>query len=83
MSDLADPFLAMAKRIGAIEQDEFAGAVVIVPPGGDPIEFMLSDVAPNAAAFWAIAKSRVDVRTQEIINDEERQRQQNLAYGRR
>lgn len=83
MMSLAAPFLAMAKRIEAIEQAEFAGAVVIVPPDGPPIEFLLSDVAPNAAAFWAIAKSRVDIRTNEVIDDEERRRQQNQVFGGR
>jgi hypothetical protein len=81
---IADPFVAMAKRIEAIDPKEFAGAVVIVPPEGGPaVEFMLNDPQPNAAAFWAIAKTRVEVRVAEVVDEEERRRQQAQPYGGR
>ncbi len=60
----SQPFLDMAARIEKINAKEFAGAVVIVPPGGgEPITFMHTDPTPVLAAFWATLTGRVEVGT--------------------
>lgn len=59
--DKADLFTQMADRIKAVADGEFAGAVLIVPPGdGEPV--VLCNIEPNASAehFWIAAKSRMD-----------------------
>jgi len=80
--NLVSPFEDMAKRIAAIDPNEFAGAVVILPPGGEPIAFLTTDPNPDIVQFWASAKSRIEVRAIEAIDAAERQRQQHRAFGR-
>lgn len=64
----ATPFEAMAARIAKIDAAEFAGAVVIVPPkGGDPIQFLITDPTQKPEDFWAFIKSKVEIRTVEIM----------------
>ena len=61
--DPAKVFADMAARIARIEPTEFAGAVVIVPPDGDPVSFLTTEVpAPDIVQFWATAKTRVEIR---------------------
>jgi hypothetical protein len=56
------PFQAMAERIRKIADDEFAGAVVIQPPGGaEPIAFLITDPAPDLLQFFASVKARVEI----------------------
>jgi hypothetical protein len=62
MSDQSQPFSDMAARIEKIDLAEFAGAVVIVPPGeGEPITFLHTDPNPVLAAFWAAVSGRVEI----------------------
>lgn len=62
MSDTAQPFVEMAARIERMGAEEFAGAVVIVPPGdGEPIAFLLTDPTPNIIQFWTGLQGRVEV----------------------
>lgn len=74
----------MARRIAATEENEFAGAVVVVPPGGvEPITFLLTDPSPDVAQFWAGLQGRVQSRAQDAIRDEETRRTSAQAFGRR
>ena len=62
MSEQSQPFFDMATRIEKIDSAEFAGAVVIVPPGdGEPITFLHTDPNPVLAAFWAAVSGRVEI----------------------
>ncbi len=65
MSALGDIFAAMAERLAALPNEEFGGVIVVVPPADasgkfDPIEVLMVDPRRDAAAFWGMAKSKVD-----------------------
>lgn len=71
MTDPAKHFADMASRIERVEAGEFAGAVVVVPPGdGQPISFMLTDPSPNVAQFWSSVLSRVQIAGAEAQDDD-------------
>jgi hypothetical protein len=58
----------MAARIRGINQAEFAGAIVVVPPGdGEPIAFLTADPKPDLIQFWATVRTRVEVRATEAM----------------
>lgn len=65
----AKPFEDMARDItNAMEATgKFAGAVVIVPPEGEPIAFMTTDPAPDLMQFWSAVKNRVEIRAAEAV----------------
>jgi hypothetical protein len=63
----AEPFLEMASRISRNLETEFAGAILIVPPEGDPIAVMIADPSKSVEAFWAQAKQRIDVGMAEFL----------------
>ena len=68
MSDPADQFTAMAERIARIKPEEFAGAVVIVPPGDqEAIVFLSADPQPDIVGFWAVCETRVQAKKVEVI----------------
>lgn len=68
--DPGSHFVAMVQRLGKIEASEFAGAVVIVPPNGDPISILISEAPrPDLPQFWSIVKTRVEIRMAEAIQD--------------
>lgn len=56
-------FRDMAERIERIEEAEFAGAFMVVPPndGGDPIDGVFSSKAPKPATFWSAVGGEVEV----------------------
>jgi hypothetical protein len=61
--DPARHFADMAARIAKIDMAEFAGAVVIVPPDGEPVAFLTTETpAADIVQFWATAKTRVEIR---------------------
>jgi hypothetical protein len=67
----AHPFDEMSARIAKINPDEFAGAIVVVPPGdGEPIAFLTTDPKPDLMQFWATVKSRIEVRATEAMQAE-------------
>lgn len=72
MSSPADLFRAMADRIEAMKPDEFAGAILIVPPETDaqdlpgPIEVLTIEAQPDIAHFWGGAKIRVDAAAADV-----------------
>lgn len=58
----AEPFREMAGRIDKIDDNEFAGAAVIQPPGGgEPIAFLIAETKPDLLQFWAAVKARVEI----------------------
>lgn len=63
----AQPFLDMAARIEKNDPAEFAGAIVVVPPEGDPIAFMIADPSADLVQFWATCETRIAVRKAEIV----------------
>lgn len=69
--DKAQFFDDMAERIRAQREGEFAGAVLIVPPGdGEPMEFLSIERNPNAGHFWNAAKARMDIAHAELMERE-------------
>lgn len=67
--DKALLFERMAARIRAIDEGEFAGAVLIVPPGDDiesAFDFLGIESKPSLAHFWNSAKARIDIAHAEV-----------------
>jgi hypothetical protein len=67
MTEPSAPFTDMAARIARIDLAEFAGAIVVVPPDGEPIAFLTTDPKPDMMQFWSTVKSRVEVRATEAM----------------
>lgn len=63
----ASHFAAMRGRIEETSAAEFGGALVICPPSGEAISFLLIDPAQDTEHFWAIAESRVKMAVQEHL----------------
>ena len=65
--DPADVFRAMAERIARNKSEEFAGALLVVPPKAeDPIEILLVNPKQDLAAFWATVASTIQVAAAEF-----------------
>ena len=76
----AEIFAKMAKRIAANADHGFGGAVVIVPPDGDPVQFLVLDPKQDPAMFWANVKTKAEIALAEM---DEKQRQQTMMLGGR
>ncbi len=76
----SSPFNEMADRIQRNLQAEFSGAIVIVPPSGEPIAVLLTDPKPDMEAFWAMVSGKVQVATAEHFAEKNGQ---NNGYGGR
>ena len=76
----AEPFTVMAGKIVANMHNGFAGAFVIVPPGGEPKDMLILDSKANPAIFWSTLKTMVDIALAEI---EAEQRQGQGGFGMR
>lgn len=68
MSEIGDLFREMATRIERNPENEFGGAILIVPPiepgsGSkiDPIAHLMIAPKPDVAAFWGTAMGKVEV----------------------
>lgn len=72
MADRAAPFVDMASRISKIDVTEFAGAVVVVPPSGEPIAFLTTDPDPNIAQFWSGLLGRLESAAAQAKDEQER-----------
>lgn len=80
---LSQPFEDMAARIAKIDAKEFAGAIVVVPPGGgEAIAFMTTDPTPDIVQFWAAAEARIKVKSMEAMQEEEARRNNSRMFGR-
>lgn len=86
--DPAEPFRGMAERIAALaRRDEFAGAIVFVPPvdagrGLEAVDILLTSAAAekDVAFFWSTVKSKVEIAVAEA---NQRYMDHNSPYGRR
>lgn len=64
--DRAEPFRGMADRITANDASSFAGAFVIVPPGGEVVELLMLSGKMEPSAFWAQLKVMAEMTIREI-----------------
>ncbi len=64
--DPAEPFAKMSLRVTHNADEGFAGAFVIVPPQGDPVEMLVLNSTPNAAVFWSLLKTTAEMAIAEI-----------------
>ena len=68
ISKHALPFFEMVERIQRNKPEEFGGAVVLMPPAGDPITFLLNDPNKSEAQFWSLASAKVEIAKNEAID---------------
>lgn len=66
MSEVGDLFRAMAARIERNPENEFAGALLIVPPADqngarETIEHLAVATKPDMAAFWGTASAKIEI----------------------
>lgn len=64
MSELSELFRQMAERIEKVGDDEFGGALLVVPPPDQSgqnhaIEVLLIDPKRDPANYWAMATSKI------------------------
>lgn len=68
--DNSEPFSKMAERVKHNVDSKFGGAVVIIPPSGDPIELLMLDAAGDQAQFWSTILTRIQVVMQNLQEKE-------------
>lgn len=77
MSAPAELLRAMAKRIEANAEDEFAGCFVVIPPQtqdgrtGDTLEILLIDPQRDPRNFWGTVKTKVEIAHHEFTQNYE------------
>ncbi len=65
----ATPFTEMAALIAHNDESRFAGAVVVVPPGGGkPMYYMGAEPDADPVRFWADLETRCKGRATEEIH---------------
>ena len=52
-------FRAMADRLESSSVDQFGGAFLIVPPGGEAIDGLSLTTVPNPAVFWSSVEGQM------------------------
>lgn len=67
LKKFSDLFRDMADRIERNKPEDFAGAILIVPPTGDAIAVMIADPTKDLEAFWAVAQSKIQIATAEYM----------------
>lgn len=77
MAERDAPFTRMAEEIGKNATERFGGAFVIVPPAGDPVEFLILDPAADSVIFWSTLQTKAQIALEEA---QERENQQSGAY---
>lgn len=65
----------MADRIDRQQDTDFSGALLVIGPDQRKIEMVMVDPSLDKAAFWAIAKSKIEIAASEAMADEEQRRQ--------
>lgn len=85
MSRYGDLFREMAERIDRATEAEFAGAMLLVPPGeSEPLTMLLVDPQQKPEIFWFAAKNRVDTEADAFISEmQRREAASSSMYGRR
>lgn len=81
-------FRRMAERIEKMEEGEFAGAILVVPPDpppeiqgmrNEPIVLLNTEEKPDLGHFWGSAKMRMDGAVQ-LFQEELRKRQTGMGF---
>jgi hypothetical protein len=80
MTDHSAPFSDMAARIEHNKPQDFAGAVVIVPPNGDAMIMLSLDPSQDAATFWSMVRTKIEVVWKGLVADE---RRKDTGWGQR
>lgn len=68
----------MAAKISHNEANGFAGAFVIMPPSGEPIEVLILEPAANEAVIWGQIKARIEMKLADL---EDQQRRGQSGWG--
>lgn len=68
MSELSDPFTAMAAQIDLNASEEFGGASVIMMPGEDvkPIRLLVLNGGDNPAVFLSTLQTMIQMAIQDL-----------------
>ena len=75
----AAQFADMARKITENAVNGFSGAVVVVPPGGNPINLLLVSPVGDDALFWGTLDAQIKIRLAELAQRQE----PSAGYGRR
>ena len=73
LPDMAEPFARMAAKIRHNADNGFAGAFVIMPPSGEPIEVLILEPVTNEAVIWGQIKARIEMKLADIEDIQRRQ----------
>lgn len=68
----------MAERCSKNIDNDFAGTVVIFPPEGDAIAYIILDPKHSSAMFWSNIKVKAEIALAEL----DQQARQNAAFPR-
>lgn len=68
--DHAAMFRSVATKIDTNKDNGFAGAFVIAPPDGEPLELLLLNNASSPAMFWSLVKSAAEMAIDQLAQDE-------------
>lgn len=63
----SQPFLDMAARIEKNDPAEFSGAMLIVPPTGEPVAVMITDPSKDVEGFLAHCTSKLQIAVAEVM----------------
>lgn len=73
----ADAFRDFAAKIEKNDEGDFAGAFLIIPPGGEIVSGIIVG-EPDVASFFGMVKTKLDVVVTKIDQEEKTKR----AFGR-
>jgi hypothetical protein len=79
--DHAAPFLAMAAKITTNRDNGFAGAFVIVGPGGEVEATLILDGSPNVSAFWSLIATKSQIAIAEAEANQQAAQGGGFGYG--
>jgi hypothetical protein len=79
--DHAAPFLEMAAKITTNRDNGFAGAFVIVGPGGEIEETLILDGKPNVSAFWSLIATKSQIAIAEAEANQQAAQGGGFGYG--
>ena len=62
-------FTEMARKVSENAANGFSGAVVIHPPFGDPIEWLLVGMSNDQSLFWSTLQTQITIKLEELKNE--------------
>lgn len=80
--DQSTPFAEMARKVMENATNGFGGALVIVPPEGNPVELLMVKAGSDPGMFWGLVKSLAD-QAMGDLEDAKRNQTQGWGGGRR